>query len=65
MVEAMVALTIADALMCQVAQCEIFPNENAERPNPMGSNVSVAGYDATTAQAAVSSGPISQRVDEE
>ena len=38
MVEAMVALTLVDALMMQQAQCELFPNtaEIDDQPNPMG-----------------------------
>lgn len=38
MVEAMVAMTLVDALMMQQAQCELFPNEDEmdDRPNPMG-----------------------------
>jgi len=38
MVEAMVALTLVDAIMCQKAQCELFPNEAPleQQPNPMG-----------------------------
>jgi len=65
MVEAMVALTLVDALMMQQAQCELFPDEAAEedRPNPMGSTASRAGGAKEFAETA--SGPISQRVDEE
>eukprot|EP00565_Helicotheca_tamesis_P000938 CAMPEP_0185741440 /NCGR_PEP_ID=MMETSP1171-20130828/38957_1 /TAXON_ID=374046 /ORGANISM="Helicotheca tamensis, Strain CCMP826" /LENGTH=434 /DNA_ID=CAMNT_0028413409 /DNA_START=197 /DNA_END=1502 /DNA_ORIENTATION=+ len=68
MVEAMVALTLVDALLLQHAQCELFEDEAPleDRPNPMGVTakreggpkqvpVSVGGED----------GPISQRVDEE
>lgn len=38
MVEAMMALTLVDALMCQQAQCELIPNETPadQLPNPMG-----------------------------
>lgn len=74
MVEAMVALTLVDALMMQQAQCELFPNEEAleDRPNPMGTTAKVeggprfaaaVGADGTTTTDAPS--PISQRVDEE
>lgn len=65
MVEAMVALTLVDALMLQQAQCELFPNEAGEedKPNPMGTSAFREGgkkeIEATT------TGPISQRVDEE
>lgn len=36
MVEAMVALTLADHLMQQVAQCSIMPMEDEMAPNPLG-----------------------------
>lgn len=66
MVEAMVALTLVDALMMQQAQCELFPDEaeESDRPNPMGSTAHVEGGPRQQLSA-VSSGPISQRVDEE
>ena len=37
MVEAMVALTLVDALMCNQAQCKLFPNKASadKRPNLM------------------------------
>jgi len=66
MVEAMVAMTLVDALMIQNAQCELFPNEASQdqKPNPMGTtavreggprhNVLVGDEEA-----------ISQRIDEE
>lgn len=63
MVEAMVALTLVDALMMQQAQCELFPNEASleSQPNPMGSTVKGRGDSGlVTADA-----PLSQRVDEE
>jgi len=65
MVEAMVALTLVDALMMQQAQCELFPDEAAEedRPNPMGTTASRDGGAKEFEETA--SGPISQRVDEE
>jgi len=64
MVEAMVALTLVDALMLQQAQCEIFPNEAEQdsKPNPMGVT---AKREGGPKQHAVGEGPISQRVDEE
>ena len=68
MVEAMVALTLVDALMMQTAQCELFPNEapQEQRPNPMGvTAVREGGAAEPVAVADTSSGPISQRVDEE
>lgn len=71
MVEAMVALTLVDALMLQQAQCELFPNEASvdDRPNPMGKTAAREGGPkiVTEAHAAemTASGPISQRVDEE
>jgi len=45
MVEAMVAITLCDALMCQKAQCELFPNDApAElKPNPMGATAKREG----------------------
>jgi len=65
MVEAMVALTLADALMTQKAQCELFPNEAPaeERPNPMGTTAHREG--GPREQVAVGGRPISQNVDEE
>mmetsp|Transcript_27164 Transcript_27164/g.41110 ORF Transcript_27164/g.41110 Transcript_27164/m.41110 type:complete len:431 (-) Transcript_27164:115-1407(-) len=62
MVEAMVALTLADHVMMQQAQCELFPDETEEalKPNPMGTTVSGHGQVGT-----VGAGPVSQRVDEE
>ncbi len=65
MVEAMVALTLCDALMCQHAQCELFPNEASlsERPNPMGTSARREG--GPREKAAAGSGPIGLRVDEE
>lgn len=65
MVEAMVALTLVDALMTQKAQCELFPNEAPaeERPNPMGTTARREG--GPRKQVAVGGGPISQNVDEE
>jgi chorismate synthase len=65
MVEAMVALTLADALMCQKAQCELFPNEAPleEQPNPMGSTAHREG--GPREKVASGDGPIGLRVDEE
>lgn len=65
MVEAMVALTICDALMLQHAQCELFPNEASldSRPNPMGTTAVREGGPNKNVE--VSDKPISQRVDEE
>jgi len=63
MVEAMVAITILDALMCQQAQCELFPNEAAadEMPNPMGTTAKREGGP----KVAVGSGIVDLKVDEE
>ena len=63
MVEAMVALTLVDALMMQKAQCELLPNEAPmeAQPNPMGSTVEGRGQVGLVTQ----DGPVSQRVDEE
>lgn len=68
MVEAMMALTLVDALMLQQAQCELLPNEAAldDRPNPMGTTAHREGGPRhTPVTAGASSGPVSQRVDEE
>jgi chorismate synthase len=69
MVEAMVALTLVDALMLQQAQCEIFPNETEldSQPNPMGTTAFREGGPRHPPMETVGapSGPISQRVDEE
>lgn len=66
MVEAMVALTLLDHLMLQVAQCELLPNEEAveDRPNPMGKTARREGGPAEHATVSAG-GPVSQRVDEE
>jgi len=70
MVEAMVALTLVDALMMQQAQCELFPNtsEVSKIPNPMGATAdaphNLYNNDESEKEAAVS-GPIRQRIDEE
>lgn len=65
MVEAMVALTLVDALMCQQAQCELFPNEAPleERPNPMGTTAHREGGPKENTM--TGSGPIGLKVDEE
>ena len=65
MVEAMVALTICDALLCQKAQCELFPNEAPleERPNPMGTTAHREG--GPREKVISGSGPIGLKVDEE
>lgn len=69
MVEAMVALTLVDALMLQQAQCELFPNTapQDEKPNPMGTSASRVGGPkyATAVSSPGNDGPVSQRVDEE
>jgi chorismate synthase len=65
MVEAMVAITICDALMCQKAQCELFPNEASqdELPNPMGMTAHRVG--GPRERVLTGTGPIGLRVDEE
>mmetsp|Transcript_23113 Transcript_23113/g.30669 ORF Transcript_23113/g.30669 Transcript_23113/m.30669 type:complete len:441 (+) Transcript_23113:199-1521(+) len=68
MVEAMVALTLVDALMLQHAQCELFEDEAPmeDRPNPMGVTAKrEGGPKVEVAVGEKSEGPISQRVDEE
>lgn len=69
MVEAMVALTLVDALMLQQAQCELFPNEADldSRPNPMGVTAKREGGPKKVAVTASggADAPISQRIDEE
>jgi chorismate synthase len=66
MVEAMVALTICDALMCQKAQCELFQNDSPveELPNPMGTTAHRMGGPRERVLA-TGSGPIGLRIDEE
>jgi chorismate synthase len=66
MVEAMVALTLVDALMLQQAQCELFPNTASkdDKPNPMGTSAKREGG-PKYATVGGNDGPISQRVDEE
>lgn len=65
MVEAMVAMTLVDALMCQQAQCELFPNEapQDQKPNPMGTTEKREGGPKERTISA--DGPIGLRVDEE
>lgn len=67
MVEAMVALTLVDHLMMQVAQCELFPNTESEQPNPLGKTArrQDQGTKVDRKPVTVASGPVSQRVDEE
>lgn len=60
MVEAMVALTLVDALMMQQAQCELFPNESSDI-NPMGT--SVQGLEGAGKETFAAAGD--QRIDEE
>ncbi len=63
MVEAMMALTLVDALMMQKAQCELFPNEYAKDINPMGTTARVAESDRKVH--AVAANVSGQRIDEE
>jgi Chorismate synthase len=71
MVEAMVALTLVDAIMMQTAQCELFPNEAPLelQPNPMGTTAHRAGgpakFDKEEKEQGEKVGAVSQRVDEE
>jgi hypothetical protein len=71
MVEAMMALTLVDHIMMQKAQCELFPNTAAleEQPNPMGTTAwrkhEIRRTPVVQVSGGTSSGPISQRVDEE
>jgi hypothetical protein len=68
MVEAMVALTLVDAIMTQKAQCELFPNESPMelQPNPMGSTVEGHGKTGIVVEPEKEhAGPVSQRIDEE
>lgn len=63
MVEAMMALTLVDALMMQKAQCELFPNEYAKEINPMGTTARVDERDRKVH--AVAANVSGQRIDEE
>lgn len=67
MVEAMVALTITDALMLQQAQCELFPNEASQddRPNPIGVTAVREGGPKVAVAVSGDDKPVSQRIDEE
>ena len=60
------AMTLVDHLMMQKAQCELFPSTASldEQPNPMGKTARRVGG-MKQAVEVVSSGPLSQRVDEE
>lgn len=62
----MVALTLCDALVCQKAQCEIFPNTASmdEQPNPMGTTAKREGGPKKST-IAPGSGPVGLKVDEE
>mgnify|MGYP005844231465 CR=1 FL=1 len=60
MVEAMVAMTLVDALMMQQAQCELFPNES-DVINPMGKTAK----GRKPLHAAGAGAPANQRIDEE
>lgn len=62
MVEAMVALTLVDALMMQQAQCQLFPNDS-DAINPMGS--AVKGRRPLHAVAFADAAAANQRIDEE
>lgn len=65
MVEAMVALTLVDALMLQQAQCELFPNES-DVINPMGTTVrGRAPLQPTGGSADGAKTAARQRIDEE
>ena len=69
----MVALTLVDHLMMQKAQCELFPNTASEdeKPNPMGVTAQRIGGPRSNfatehaTNGATTTGPVSQRVDEE
>lgn len=70
MVEAMVALTLVDALMLQEAQCNLFPNEEKldKQPNPMGTTAKREGgpkFSPIGSVGAEEPSTVSQRVDEE
>lgn len=70
MVEAMVALTLADHVMMQHAQCELFPNDMAleDQPNPMGTTATRGGWSPEHAATAIVGDDASvqrQRIDEE
>ena len=71
MVEAMVALTLVDALMMQTAQCDLFPNEAPLelQPNPMGTSAHRVGGPAKFGKDEKEQNEkvaaVSQRVDEE
>ena len=71
MVEAMVALCLADALMCQEAQCGLFPMtaEQKEGLNPIGVGAVREGFDADAFQrekeASAGDRAVGLKVDEE
>jgi len=67
MVEAMVSITLVDALMLQLAQCELFPNtvEASLKPNPMGTTASRIGGPRIVPMNKHEGDLLSQRVDEE
>jgi chorismate synthase len=68
MVEAMVALTLVDALMCQKAQGELFVDETPmeARSNPMGSTARrVGGPNLSAVGAGGGDKPVGLKVDEE
>ena len=65
MVEAMVALTLVDAIMCQKAQCELFANEAPleQQPNPMGTTAHREG--GPKEAVGTGGGKVDLKVDEE
>jgi chorismate synthase len=67
MVEAMMALTLVDALMLQQAQCDLFPNEAGidSRPNPIGVTAKREGGPNLADVTASNDASKSQRIDEE
>jgi chorismate synthase len=65
MVEAMVALTLVDHLMMQVAQCELFPKAEGEQPNPLGKTARRDGDVQRHQVQVAATGPVSRLVDEE
>merc|ERR1712194_250960 len=64
MVEAMVCLTLVDALLLQQAQCNLFPNTESleDRPNPIGKTAHREGGPKQNTEELNFSG---QRIDEE
>ena len=65
MVESMVALTLVDALMSQVAQCNTILGEQIEKPNPLGKTARREGFDGNVERKETEKSSVGLNVSEE